>query len=168
MMKIILLTSFITLTALMYFIKNPLNMGLIILTQTLIICLMMNFHLNYYWLSYILYLIMLGGILILFMYLCSIASNKIIQFNFYILIYSILIFFMMLFFFLQIKWNNLNMMTINNLNFFFSNEMFSMSKMYNNFTFKITIILIIYLFILLLMVTIFTNSTQGPLRIMNL
>nr|UYO79263.1 NADH dehydrogenase subunit 6 [Hydropsyche sp. XG-2022] len=168
MMKTSLLTLFLTLTVLMYFIKNPLNMGLLILSQTLITCLMMNFFLNYYWLSYILYLIMLGGILILFMYMCSIASNKIIQFNTNLLMYSILIFLVMLIFINKFKWTNLNLLMINNLNFFFSNEMFSMSKIYNNYTYKITIMLIIYLFILLLMVSMFTNSNKGPLRIMNL
>nr|YP_010554695.1 NADH dehydrogenase subunit 6 [Hydropsyche simulata]UYO79328.1 NADH dehydrogenase subunit 6 [Hydropsyche simulata] len=167
MMKMSLLTLFLTLTMLMYFIKNPLNMGLLILSQTLIICFLMNFYLNYYWLSYILYLIMLGGILILFMYMCSIASNKIIQFNTNLFLYMILIFFITFMFIYKFKWINLNLLMINNHNFFFSNEMFSMSKIYNNYTYKITIMLIIYLFILLLMVTMFTNSNKGPLRIMN-
>nr|YP_010554708.1 NADH dehydrogenase subunit 6 [Ceratopsyche trifora]UYO79341.1 NADH dehydrogenase subunit 6 [Ceratopsyche trifora] len=168
MMKISLLTLFMTLTVLMYFIKNPLNMGMLILIQTLIICLLMNFYLNYYWLSYILYLIMLGGILILFMYMCSIASNKIIQFNTNLFMYMILIFLVMLIFMSNLKWVNLNSLMINNYNFFFSSEMFSMSKIYNNYTYKITIMLIIYLFILLLMVSMFTNSNKGPLRILNM
>nr|YP_010554643.1 NADH dehydrogenase subunit 6 [Ceratopsyche cerva]UYO79276.1 NADH dehydrogenase subunit 6 [Ceratopsyche cerva] len=166
MMKIFLFTLFFTLTTLMYFVKNPLNMGLLILSQTLIISLMINFNLNYYWLSYILYLIMLGGLLILFMYMCSIASNKIIQFNINLLIYFMLTFFIMLIFTIHMKWFNLNLMNLNNSNFFFSSEVFSMSKIYNNFTYKITIILIIYLFILLLMVSMFTNSNKGPLRML--
>nr|YP_010586274.1 NADH dehydrogenase subunit 6 [Ceratopsyche fukienensis]UZZ44036.1 NADH dehydrogenase subunit 6 [Ceratopsyche fukienensis] len=163
-----LLATFMTLTMLMYFIKNPLNMGLLILFQTLIICLMMNFYLSYYWLSYILYLIMLGGILILFMYMCSIASNKIIQFNTNLFMFMISIFFISMIFISNMKWINLNLLMINNFNFFFSNEVLSMSKIYNNYTYKITIMLIIYLFILLLMVSMFTNSTKGPLRMMNI
>nr|YP_010554682.1 NADH dehydrogenase subunit 6 [Hydropsyche rhomboana]UYO79315.1 NADH dehydrogenase subunit 6 [Hydropsyche rhomboana] len=166
MMKTFLLTMFLTLTTLMYFIKNPLNMGLIILTQTLIMCLMMNFLLNFYWLSYILYLIMLGGILILFMYMCSIASNKIIQFNLNFFLFLMLIFIYSYFFFLNSPSMNFNLIKINNLEFFLNMETLSMSKIYNNFTFKITIILIIYLFLLLIMVNMFTNSNEGPLRMM--
>lgn len=57
---------------------------------------------------------------------------------------------------------------INNINFFFYNEILRINKIYNNFTFKISVMLIIYLFIILLIVTIFTNSNKGPLRIINI
>nr|YP_010953257.1 NADH dehydrogenase subunit 6 [Aoteapsyche colonica]WMQ76512.1 NADH dehydrogenase subunit 6 [Aoteapsyche colonica] len=165
-MKLILLNLFFMFTILMYFIKNPLNMGLVILFQTLTMCFLMNFNLNFYWLSYILYLIMLGGILILFMYMCSIASNKIIQFNINLFIYMTLFMLMMYTILTKIKWFNLNNNQINNWFFFHSNEITSMSKIYSNFSCKITLMLIIYLFILLLMVTMFTNSNKGPLRVM--
>nr|YP_010248704.1 NADH dehydrogenase subunit 6 [Hydropsyche fryeri]QTT57962.1 NADH dehydrogenase subunit 6 [Hydropsyche fryeri] len=165
MMKIYLLTLMITFTMLLYFIKNPLNMGLMILIQSLIICILMTFFLNFFWLSYILYLIMLGGILILFMYMCSIASNKIILFNINLMMLLVFIFMILILSLSNIKWMSMNLMEMDKMNNFFSNEMINMSKMYNNMSFKISIMLIIYLFLLLFMVTMLTNSNKGPLRI---
>nr|YP_010554656.1 NADH dehydrogenase subunit 6 [Hydropsyche formosana]UYO79289.1 NADH dehydrogenase subunit 6 [Hydropsyche formosana] len=165
MMKIYLLTLMFTISMLMYFINNPLNMGLMLLIQSLIICILMTFFLNFFWLSYILYLIMLGGILILFMYMCSIASNKIILLNINLFMFSLMIFMIMIFSLNNLKWMKMNLMEINKINIFFSNEMINMSKMYNNMSFKISIMLIIYLFLLLFMVTLMTNSNKGPLRI---
>nr|QLY90341.1 NADH dehydrogenase subunit 6 [Hydropsyche angustipennis] len=165
-MKFFLLMLFFYITLQMYFIKNPLNMGLSLLIQTLIMCLMMNFNLNFYWLSYILYLIMLGGILILFMYLCSIASNEIIKFNMNFLFMMLIYFMIMIYLINKFNWITINSpINLNNLSTFFPMEKLNMSKIYNNYTMYMTIFLVIYLFILLLMVTMMTNSNKGPLRI---
>nr|YP_009229580.1 NADH dehydrogenase subunit 6 [Hydropsyche pellucidula]ALT58526.1 NADH dehydrogenase subunit 6 [Hydropsyche pellucidula] len=164
-MKMFFLILFIYITLIMFFIKNPLNMGLSILTQTLIMCLMLNFNMNFYWLSYILYLIMLGGILILFMYMCSIASNEIIKFNLNLFFFFLFMLFMyMIFIQFNWMWIYINPINLNNLNYFFSMENLSMTKIYNNYSMYMSIFLVIYLFILLLMVTMMTNTNKGPLR----
>nr|YP_009459892.1 NADH dehydrogenase subunit 6 [Hydropsyche orris]AUT18157.1 NADH dehydrogenase subunit 6 [Hydropsyche orris] len=162
------MSMFLFITLIMYFIENPLNMGLSILTQTLLLCLTLNFNLNFYWLSYILYLIMLGGILILFMYMCSIASNEIIKINSNYFVFLIFTFMLIYFFVTQIDWMYINSINLNKLIYLFPMEKLSMSKIYNNYTMYMSIFLVIYLFILLLMVTIMVNSNKGPLRMSNL
>nr|UBU96200.1 NADH dehydrogenase subunit 6 [Meloe poggii] len=67
--SIIMSIIFITLT-------HPLSLGLILLIQTTVISLMTGkFCLNF-WFSYIVFIIMIGGMLILFIYMTSIASNE--------------------------------------------------------------------------------------------
>lgn len=163
--KTLLLVIFLLITLNIYFIKTPLNIGLSVLIQTLIICLILNFNLNFYWLSYIFYLIILGGILILFIYLCSIASNEIIKINLNLLFIYVLLFIFSYTVLIQYNWIYPNILSLNNFNFFYIIENLSISKIYNNFTVFISIFLVFYLFILLLIVTILTNSNKGPLRI---
>lgn len=57
-------------------IKHPLSMGAILLFQTLFIAVFSGLALPSFWYSYILILIFLGGILILFIYVASIAANE--------------------------------------------------------------------------------------------
>ena len=57
-------------------IKHPLSMGAVLLFQTLIIAVFSGLILPSFWYSYILVLVFLGGILILFIYVASMAANE--------------------------------------------------------------------------------------------
>nr|YP_009459931.1 NADH dehydrogenase subunit 6 [Cheumatopsyche campyla]YP_009459944.1 NADH dehydrogenase subunit 6 [Cheumatopsyche analis]AUT18196.1 NADH dehydrogenase subunit 6 [Cheumatopsyche campyla]AUT18209.1 NADH dehydrogenase subunit 6 [Cheumatopsyche analis] len=165
-MKFILMNLTFLISLILMIIKTPLNMGMLILFQTLIFSMILNINSNIYWMSYILYLIMLGGILILFIYMCSITSNEIFKFNinFMILSFILYIYLLMMSYYKNFFWLNF-MISKLNLNFFINKEIImNVSKIYNNFTMMITIILIIYLLISLLMVAMFTNMMYGPLR----
>nr|YP_009459905.1 NADH dehydrogenase subunit 6 [Cheumatopsyche speciosa]AUT18170.1 NADH dehydrogenase subunit 6 [Cheumatopsyche speciosa] len=165
-MKFILMNLTFLISLILMIIKTPLNMGMLILFQTLIFSMILNINSNIYWMSYILYLIMLGGILILFIYMCSITSNEIFKFNinFMILSFILYIYLFMMSYYKNFFWLNF-MISKLNLNFFINKEIImNVSKIYNNFTMMITIILIIYLLISLLMVAMFTNMMYGPLR----
>nr|YP_010554630.1 NADH dehydrogenase subunit 6 [Hydromanicus huapingensis]UYO79250.1 NADH dehydrogenase subunit 6 [Hydromanicus huapingensis] len=166
MTKLMLTSIMILLTVILMITKNPLLMGFLIIIQTLMLCLMMNFNSSIYWMSYITYLIMLGGILILFMYMCSISSNETIKFNTNIALTLPPFLMFMMFNFLSTKWINKNMsMTNYSIDFFLNNNnIINISKMYNKFSMIITIMLITYLLISLTMVTTFTNNNLGPLR----
>nr|YP_010464246.1 NADH dehydrogenase subunit 6 [Borboresthes tibialis]UUL71623.1 NADH dehydrogenase subunit 6 [Borboresthes tibialis] len=64
------------LTAIFISMKHPLSAGGILLLQTVLISLMSGNLFQNFWFSYVLFLIMIGGMLILFMYMTSIASNE--------------------------------------------------------------------------------------------
>nr|YP_010309766.1 NADH dehydrogenase subunit 6 [Lagorina sericea]UMR54883.1 NADH dehydrogenase subunit 6 [Lagorina sericea] len=68
-MSMALSIVFMTLT-------HPLSLGITLLIQTLLISLMSGKLCYNFWFSYILFLIMVGGMLILFIYMTSIASNE--------------------------------------------------------------------------------------------
>nr|YP_010554773.1 NADH dehydrogenase subunit 6 [Potamyia chinensis]UYO79419.1 NADH dehydrogenase subunit 6 [Potamyia chinensis] len=143
------------------FIKTPLSLALMIISQTLMFSLIMNFNLNLYWISYILYLIMLGGMLILFLYMCSISSNEIVKLNVKILLSSLPIILMYFFFWMS----NKSYQLMNSPNFLMNNEnLISIHKIYNNFTLLISFLLMFYLLITLFMVTSLSYYNFGPLR----
>nr|YP_010531135.1 NADH dehydrogenase subunit 6 [Runaria punctata]UXW93357.1 NADH dehydrogenase subunit 6 [Runaria punctata] len=66
----------IILTILFCFNTHPLSMGLILLTQSIMVSIITGLHTNSFWYSYILFIIMVGSMLILFLYVISISSNE--------------------------------------------------------------------------------------------
>nr|QXP43472.1 NADH dehydrogenase subunit 6 [Camptoloma vanata] len=160
------------MSIIMLFLNNPLSMGLMILLQTLLTCLLSGMMIKTYWFSYILFLTFLGGLLVLFIYVSSIASNNLFKSSFnlkYIFIIFIYIIMMLEFFLMK----NLTWM-----NFFFNSDMFkfdymymyinenkiNLNKLYNNQTFMMMMMMVIYLFITLIAVVKITNIFYGPLR----
>nr|ADE18193.1 NADH dehydrogenase subunit 6 [Bombyx mandarina]ADE18206.1 NADH dehydrogenase subunit 6 [Bombyx mandarina]ADE18518.1 NADH dehydrogenase subunit 6 [Bombyx mandarina]ADE18687.1 NADH dehydrogenase subunit 6 [Bombyx mandarina]ANA57205.1 NADH dehydrogenase subunit 6 [Bombyx mandarina] len=175
-MKMILSSMLIMMTSIMYFMNHPLSMGMMILMQTMITCMISGMLIKTYWFSYILFLIFLGGLLVLFIYVSSIASNELFLFNLNmktlnIIIMMIIIIMMM--YFINIKYNNLieNNSEMNKLftkMLFFNDEnKINLNKMYNNQTSFLTMMLIIYLFVNLVAVVKITNIFYGPLRSSN-
>nr|YP_009446049.1 NADH dehydrogenase subunit 6 [Triuncina daii]ARA91020.1 NADH dehydrogenase subunit 6 [Triuncina daii] len=171
-MKMILSSLLIMMTSIMYFMNHPLSMGMMILIQTLITCLITGMMIKTYWFSYILFLVFLGGLLVLFIYVSSVASNELFYFNIFSKLMNFILFFLLIIlmmFMMKFKWNNLIEYNLEMNNFFnmlfFNNEnKINMNKLYNNQTSLLTIMLIIYLFINLVAVVKITNIFYGPLR----
>nr|AJH66235.1 NADH dehydrogenase subunit 6 [Bombyx mori] len=175
-MKMILSSMLIMMTSIMYFMNHPLSMGMMILMQTMITCMISGMLVKMYWFSYILFLIFLGGLLVLFIYVSSIASNELFLFNLNMKMLNIIIMMIiiiMMMYFINIKYNNLieNNSEMNKLftkMLFFNDEnKINLNKMYNNQTSFLTMMLIIYLFVNLVAVVKITNIFYGPLRSSN-
>uniref|UniRef100_UPI0030E0CA86 NADH dehydrogenase subunit 6 n=1 Tax=Euphyes dukesi TaxID=1478503 RepID=UPI0030E0CA86 len=177
MTKLFLYFTMILISLSMFFMKHPLSMGLMILIQIIIICLMSGMIIHTYWFSYILFLTFLGGLLVLFIYVASIASNELffISFKNKILFYFSIIIIMLIsiLFMNNLKWFNLqiNSYEMNNLfNYFifFNNENnINLNKLYNKQTYLMMMMMIMYLFITLVAVVKITNIFYGPLRSFN-
>nr|APX39618.1 NADH dehydrogenase subunit 6 [Dibolia occultans] len=150
---------------LLILMKHPLSCGLILLIQTILTALITGFMHYNFWFSYILFLIMIGGMMILFIYMTSIASNEKFKFNFNLFI----LFLLMIFSILLIK-ILLDPFYLNLMNQF--NEMFTMNKNFNFSLIKycnypnyfIMIMLISYLFITLIAIVKLTSFNYGSLR----
>nr|YP_010274862.1 NADH dehydrogenase subunit 6 [Mooreana trichoneura]UJV31552.1 NADH dehydrogenase subunit 6 [Mooreana trichoneura] len=174
MFKMFLFMIIIFISIFMFFLKHPLSMGLAILIQTLLICLISGLFLTTYWFSYILFLTFLGGLLILFIYVSSIASNEMFHFNWKNKLLTINMMMMMIIMFLMIYlfYNYLfliyNSFEFNKFfNYFFfinNNNNINLTKLYNEQTYLLMIMMIIYLFITLVAVVKITNIFYGPLR----
>nr|QTZ20326.1 NADH dehydrogenase subunit 6 [Spodoptera ochrea] len=176
MMKMIFSLMLMMTSLFMLFINNPMSMGLLILLQTLLTCLLTGMMIKTYWFSYILFLTFLGGLLVLFIYVSSIASNQLFNFKFnykkMLIMLIIMIFMMMMMYNNNMMWLNLStnsdMDKFYNMIFFFNNEnKINLSKLYNNQTFLIMMMLVIYLFITLIAIVKITNIFYGPLRLSN-
>nr|APX40288.1 NADH dehydrogenase subunit 6 [Chrysolina rufoaenea] len=148
------------------FLNHPMSLGLILLIQTILtssITGMMNYN---FWFSYILFLIMIGGMLILFIYMTSVASNE--KFKFSSTLMSTIFFSIMLIIVLMFKDHfyysfYMNMADMMNQNYPKNNNL-SMNK-YMNFPNNFIIyMMILYLFITLIMVVKITSFYYGPLR----
>nr|QNG56363.1 NADH dehydrogenase subunit 6 [Phalacridae gen. sp. MJ-2020] len=147
--------------------KHPLSMGLILLLQTISISMISGFMMFNFWYSYMLFLIMIGGMLVLFLYMTNVASNE--KFKF-----SIKIFFLLLsltFLFLLSIW----MFNIKNNMMFSFNEIYIKLETNNNFLlslnkylnfpfYSIYLMLMVYLLITLIAIVKITNIKYGPLR----
>nr|YP_010734285.1 NADH dehydrogenase subunit 6 [Schrankia costaestrigalis]WEH00719.1 NADH dehydrogenase subunit 6 [Schrankia costaestrigalis] len=172
MTKLILSSLIIFISMFMMFLINPLSMGLMILLQTLLICLFSGMLIKTYWFSYILFLTFMGGLLVLFIYVSSIASNELFKPSFYskmfLLTYMLFIILLQLLLYNNLYWMNFSFNSDMNLfftNLFFNNEnKINLTKLYNNQTFMIMMMLMIYLFITLIMVVKITNIFYGPIR----
>nr|YP_010480508.1 NADH dehydrogenase subunit 6 [Episparis tortuosalis]UVN15227.1 NADH dehydrogenase subunit 6 [Episparis tortuosalis] len=173
MMKMTFSLLLIFISMMMLFMNNPLSMGLMILIQTLLTCLLSGMMIKTYWFSYILFLTFLGGLLVLFIYVSSIASNEMFNSSFNLkytwMVGVIILFLLQIFYMKNISWMNLSMNSDmdNFMNFmlFFNNEnKINLSKLYNNQNFLIMMMLVIYLFITLISVVKITNIFYGPIR----
>nr|UFP05419.1 NADH dehydrogenase subunit 6 [Sucra jujuba] len=175
MTKMFLSTIMIILSIMMIFLYHPLSIGLMILFQTLLMCLLSSMLIKTYWFSYILFLTFLGGLLVLFIYVSSIASNEMFNLSFnmkLMMMTSLMLIIMMQIYsynFENLNWMNLsnnisennNMM---NISFFNNENKINLNKLYNNQTYLIMMMLVIYLFISLVAVVKITNIHYGPLR----
>nr|WMQ77900.1 NADH dehydrogenase subunit 6 [Barsine fuscozonata] len=174
MTKIFLSLTIIIISLFMLFLNNPLSMGLMILLQTMLICMISGMMINTYWFSYILFLTFMGGLLVMFIYVSSIASNELFKSSLNLKMLLIILFLLMMMFQLMFMknlfWLNFSLNSDMNNFFFellFNNEnKINLTKLYNNQTFMIMVTLIIYLFITLIAVVKITNIFYGPLRSM--
>nr|YP_007890462.1 NADH dehydrogenase subunit 6 [Hebomoia glaucippe]AGG84358.1 NADH dehydrogenase subunit 6 [Hebomoia glaucippe] len=175
MLKLFISLLMIFFSMIMFFIIHPLTMGILILMQTILISILMGMLISTYWFSYILFLVFLGGLLVLFIYVSSIASNEMLKISFKLKsLFSIsLMTIMILLFFFYKKLYSMNsfinneMMNLNNYLMFFNENKINLSKLYNNQTYFLIMMLIIYLFITLIAVIKITNIFFGPLRSFN-
>lgn len=151
--------------------KHPLSIGLILLLQTVFIRLSSRLIAKNFWFSYILFLIFLGGILILFIYVISLASNEIFNFSLNITFKNLLviiIFCLILIFIDQFLLNNINQnletLINKNENYMILENIQILNKIFNFPRNIITILLIIYLFLCLIAICKIIYIFEGPLR----
>nr|AND96123.1 NADH deshydrogenase subunit 6 [Cheironitis hoplosternus] len=150
-----------TISIMTLFLKHPLSLGGILLMHTIITSLTIgSLNLNY-WYSYILFLIMIGGMLVLFIYMTSIASNEIFNPSIKIFIFMMSMFMLSMIIYYLIDnfyWTLNNTLTNENFNYWSLNKYFNFP---NN---MIMYLLIIYLLIALLTTVKITDFKKGALR----
>nr|YP_010693019.1 NADH dehydrogenase subunit 6 [Rhagoletis batava]WCB98148.1 NADH dehydrogenase subunit 6 [Rhagoletis batava]WCB98161.1 NADH dehydrogenase subunit 6 [Rhagoletis batava]WCB98174.1 NADH dehydrogenase subunit 6 [Rhagoletis batava] len=174
MMQLILYSSTLISSFIFMQMNHPLAMGLMLLIQTLQICLMTGLMAKSFWFSYILFLIFLGSMLVLFIYITSLASNE--MFSLSMKLTTICLMFFSLFTILNLMMDksilsifleNNEMKFMNNIDLFMEENSLNLNKLYNYPTNLITILLMNYLLITLIAVVKITKLFYGPLRLMN-
>nr|YP_010996528.1 NADH dehydrogenase subunit 6 [Sophonia fuscomarginata]WPC85270.1 NADH dehydrogenase subunit 6 [Sophonia fuscomarginata] len=161
-MKIFMLKMMMMISSMIPFLKNPMSMGIMLLLQTLIMILLMNKMLMSSWFVLITFLMMIGGILILFTYMSSIASNEMFKLNLKMLF--IIPFMMMTF---DEMMNEKQLMEMENIMKFSQHEMISMIKLYNLKSMLLTMMMVLYLLLTMIVVSMIVKQNKGPLRSKN-
>nr|ATU07066.1 NADH dehydrogenase subunit 6 [Neotrogla sp. 5 KY-2017] len=168
-MKITILFS-LTLSMLFLILNHPLSMGLTLIIQIINMAMLMSFWSKTFWFLYILIMIFIGGLLILFVYVISIASNELFKINFTKSIFM-LMWLMSISSPIMFLDNNLflNPPNLNSTSFLseitlFSNSSSETIKLFIWPTNLLTIMLISYLFLTLLIIVKISNNSLGPLR----
>nr|QWA14865.1 NADH dehydrogenase subunit 6 [Anthomyia illocata] len=170
MMQWILLSLLFIFNFIFMNMKHPLAMGLTLLIQTTLVSLMTGLMTKTFWFSYILFLVFLGGMLVLFIYVTSLASNEMFSFSIKLMSISFFIFFIniiMLYFMdknILLQYSNLENNSISNMNSYMMENSLSLNKLYNYPTNLLTILLMNYLLITLIAIVKITNLFKGPLR----
>nr|YP_009704174.1 NADH dehydrogenase subunit 6 [Prismognathus prossi]QEN73232.1 NADH dehydrogenase subunit 6 [Prismognathus prossi] len=146
------------------FMKHPLSLGALLLLQTILIALTVSTFTLTFWFSYIMFLIMVGGMLVLFMYMTSVASNEKFQFSWKTWLILALTIGILTKIKISNTWNyhliNINSENINNLKIF----IMSLSKFINLPLISISMSLIIYLLITLIAAIKIIDIKHGPIR----
>nr|YP_010883679.1 NADH dehydrogenase subunit 6 [Simulium jisigouense]WIV81719.1 NADH dehydrogenase subunit 6 [Simulium jisigouense] len=153
------------------FMSHPLAMGFMLLTQTLLISIVTGLLSKTFWFSYILFIVFLGGMLVLFIYVTSLASNEMFMMSMKTTQLLMITLFMTTAFMLIVDNFNfssflplLDMSPLPDSNSFISENTINLNKLYNYPTNFLTIMLINYLFLTLIAVVKVTNIFYGPLR----
>nr|AXS66598.1 NADH dehydrogenase subunit 6 [Curculionoidea sp. 24 KM-2017] len=147
----------ISISLIFIFLSHPLSISILLFIQTILVSLISGVMNNNFWFSYILFLILIGGLMILFIYMTSIASNE--KFHFSPELLSIFILSLVILMFYKTTFNIQNMNNLENLPALLAINKPMNTKMVVSFN-----LIIVYLFIALIAVTNMTKSTAGPLR----
>nr|YP_009182965.1 NADH dehydrogenase subunit 6 [Drosophila formosana]AAF77380.1 NADH dehydrogenase subunit 6 [Drosophila simulans]AAF77391.1 NADH dehydrogenase subunit 6 [Drosophila simulans]AAF77405.1 NADH dehydrogenase subunit 6 [Drosophila simulans]AAF77418.1 NADH dehydrogenase subunit 6 [Drosophila simulans]AAF77431.1 NADH dehydrogenase subunit 6 [Drosophila simulans] len=174
MIQLMLYSLIITTSIIFLNMIHPLALGLTLLIQTIFVCMLTGLMTKSFWYSYILFLIFLGGMLVLFIYVTSLASNEMFNLSIKLTVFSsfILIFMLILSFIIDKTSSSLflmnnDMQSIINMNSYFMENSLSLNKLYNFPTNFITILLMNYLLITLIVVVKITKLFKGPIRMMS-
>nr|YP_010835960.1 NADH dehydrogenase subunit 6 [Rhopalopsole subnigra]WGC89479.1 NADH dehydrogenase subunit 6 [Rhopalopsole subnigra] len=168
MFQFMLLSMNVILSLMFTRMSHPLAMGLMLLIQTLFICLLTGTLSQSFWFSYILFLVFIGGLLVLFIYMTSLASNEMFTMSVSSIMLGGTLLTLLACFYLLIDpvstLKNIMSTNMNDMLYLSYNSYQPLLKLYNQPTGFLTSLLIIYLFLTLIAVVKITSIYNGPLR----
>nr|YP_010265182.1 NADH dehydrogenase subunit 6 [Cleistostoma dilatatum]UIP56974.1 NADH dehydrogenase subunit 6 [Cleistostoma dilatatum] len=149
-------------------LNHPLAMGLILLIQTVMVTITVGLSNYSFWFSYILFLVFLGGMLVLFIYVASLASNESFSFTnslFLPFLITLSLSFILLFIDPMIISNSSSLSPSSFKNF--TSTPFIISWIYNSPSMMFTIFIVSYLLLMLIIVVKIVNLFKAPLRLLH-
>nr|YP_010557137.1 NADH dehydrogenase subunit 6 [Ceriodaphnia cornuta]UYS92825.1 NADH dehydrogenase subunit 6 [Ceriodaphnia cornuta] len=147
-------------------LNHPLSMGLNILILTILFSVSMSMEMSNTWISYALVLVLLGGLLVIFIYVSLLASNELFKSNNYtFILISSVVFLFTLFFLLtnlhEFSSSSSNFRPFQDLNL---QNYEWLSQLYSLELWSLTSLLIMYLLLTLIAVVSITKNDFSSLR----
>nr|YP_010692662.1 NADH dehydrogenase subunit 6 [Notobitus meleagris]WBV80537.1 NADH dehydrogenase subunit 6 [Notobitus meleagris] len=149
-----------TLSLIFLTLKHPISMGITIIAQTMMVAMMTGLMLKSFWFSYIIVITMLSGMLVLFIYMASVASNEKFFMSYKLIILSTIL--TSLSMMMQVMMENNN--EFMNIEHQMSTEKLSLNMLFNCKFKTVTITMTLYLFFTMITVSFIVNISEGPLR----
>lgn len=159
----------LTLSFLFTRLSHPLSLGITLLLQTVLISLTVGISTYSFWFSYILFIIFLGGILVLFIYVASLASNEIFSFSlitFFTYRATVFLFSFITIFLDPLIISRPSSLPSSSINTNLSTPLI-VRWIYNSPSIRFTLFIITYLLLTLVVVVKIVNLFKGPLRLSN-
>uniref|UniRef100_A0AB38ZHE8 NADH dehydrogenase subunit 6 n=1 Tax=Cicadellidae gen. 1 sp. 2 XYW-2023a TaxID=3078490 RepID=A0AB38ZHE8_9HEMI len=163
-MKFILFKLACYLTTLSCFVKNPMSMGLLLILYSFLVAFFIGKVMLTSWFCMTLVLMMVGGLLVIFMYISSISSNEKFSFSKFFLFF---LFFMLFLYIEEFILDFHCFDSISFFNYFSMDESFFLLKLYDLNCMMLTFFLIIYLIFTMVVVSYIVKHYKGPLRSLN-
>nr|YP_011017555.1 NADH dehydrogenase subunit 6 [Himaloaesalus gaoligongshanus]WQF69244.1 NADH dehydrogenase subunit 6 [Himaloaesalus gaoligongshanus] len=158
----------ITLSIMLPMLNHPIPAGGILLILTFLIASITGFMNMNFWYSYIIFIVMIGGLMVLFMYMTSVASNEKLKYSNKVTLLTIFI--MTISTLLMVLIDKSSMFTkisyTDNMSSWKMYQM-TMNKFINYPMMMIYMLMIIYLLIILITSVKIININKGPLRTKN-
>nr|AEH21236.1 NADH dehydrogenase subunit 6 [Himacerus nodipes] len=146
--------------------KHPLSMGFLLIMQTIMTALISGIiYNNSFIFSYILFITMMSGALVLFIYMASVASNE--KFKTSVMIMLLLLLWLLLTI-VMVYYNDEIIMNMSQYTYKQMltdyNQSMVMLKLFNTQSMMITMLLVLYLLFTMISVTYMVNVFEGPMR----
>nr|YP_007026827.1 NADH dehydrogenase subunit 6 [Metacrangonyx dominicanus]CCI69365.1 NADH dehydrogenase subunit 6 [Metacrangonyx dominicanus] len=162
---IFLILSFLSyiLILIFFYSWHPLFMGVMVALQSILIGLSIYLFSAVSWFSYLLFMIFLSGMMVILIYVSSLASN--LTMKYFFLSFKMMMFFMSLFMlFILLYYKNTyfcdNFIDFSNLTV----TIFLAGKVYSKEMYLFTLLIICYLLLVLILIVKNSMFTKGPLR----
>nr|UPL65322.1 NADH dehydrogenase subunit 6 [Opistholeptus burmanus] len=152
----LMLSLMLTNTFIFMWMNHPLTITISIIMQTLLVSITTVMNSSNSWFSYIIVISMLSGMLVLFMYMSNVASNE--KFNSSVKLFMLSL---MLLITLLLTIETMEIYPINSMP---GNENISLMNLFNKNNYMVTMIMILYLFITMIVISYIVNIQEGPLR----
>nr|QXT45718.1 NADH dehydrogenase subunit 6 [Afronurus yixingensis] len=167
-----LLFSALTIGLTFTSMSHPLAMGLVLLCQTLLMALFTGLLAPSFWFSYILFLVFLGGMLVLFIYVTSLASNEMFSISSQTMLMILVMGGLLGLFSLindPLSWLSpeISEQILQPQSQLISDLSNLLLKLYSSPSYFLTLLLVSYLFLTLIAVVTITQIFEGPLRSKN-
>nr|WHM51833.1 NADH dehydrogenase subunit 6 [Cryptotermes bracketti] len=141
--------------------NHPLAMGMMLLMQTMMTCLISGLMHKSFWFQYILFMVFIGGMLVLFIYVASLASNEMFSLSTKMMSVSAAALLMST----TLKnWTTPDSSDATTYSTTGNEICLMTSKLYNQPSGALTILMALYLLMTLIVAVKITNVSKGPLR----
>nr|WAM61621.1 NADH dehydrogenase subunit 6 [Seriana sp. 'barna'] len=157
-MKMLIMKIMLIISTMTPFMKNPMSMGMLLMMQTMLMIILINKIMVSSWFTMITFLMMIGGLLILFSYMSSIASNEKFKAKMNLTMAFVILIFILDEMMIETQMSDISDILITNKNDY------SLLKIYNSKSMLMTIMLVLYLLITMISVSKMVKHHEGPLR----